>query len=438
VLRKQILSLIAGTVVFAGFDLEGATSDDLWATAILLSSDPSTTAEETERLYLEAVKAASHKAPILVSLGDYFGGVMPMHQVVNDWMAETIADVEPEIEEITKDLVADGGEPSEAKIEEAAEKLWAEIQDSMMGTGVEIVGGLEKNKSKALRYYLAAVSSDPGHALGWYRVAMSRDAEDELRAKARQQLKAAAPDNALPYYLEALALADANKPLDALNAIQEGNRWRVRTLAGALPRNYQLRFPDTEANREAELAGYFVPPIVLRLVAMSNESMISMGHTTRYLSIAEQLLKGIDGQNDSTADRHEIGSAKTVGQMGINLANHVGSNDEMDGSLTLIGLKVAKMAADQLRTLIPAEDAGGIQDRIDQFEIARKRFIQDYRSSLQSGYDLDSDGKGIEAFEKVRRYLREHSETVSRLLKATGLDRISFFEKDIEGNDDRP
>ena len=116
-------SLIATVVLLVAAEARAATSDDLWAKAMLMSSDPTTSAEEVERLYLEAVKAASHKAPILVSLGDYFGGVMPMRQLVDDWTAKTEEDIEPEVEEVAKELFEEGSEPSEEKIEEAAERL---------------------------------------------------------------------------------------------------------------------------------------------------------------------------------------------------------------------------------------------------------------------------------------------------------------------------
>lgn len=306
------------------------------------------------------------------------------------------------------------------------ERLWDEMKHSMMGSGVEIVGILEANWSKSLRYQLAAAASDPGYALAWYRVATSREADDALRAKARERFKAAAPDNALPHYVEALAQFEADKPLAALIEIREGNRKRVHLSSSPVPENYQLRFPDTESNREADLVGEYVPPVVLRSTAMSNDSMVSMGAVFGLRHLADKSLGTTADEGLAESHGERIARATTVGQMALNVVNHTHTSGLRDGVHVTTGLIVANRAARRLRDLAAQSNNEELLQRTYAYEEARKTFMDKYVASLKQ-QDFP-DGEGLEDFDRVNAILQEDDRMIVELLKSTGLDRFSFEE----------
>jgi tetratricopeptide (TPR) repeat protein len=214
------------------------SSDELWARAVWLSSCGASS-DQVARVFGAALSRAKKRAPIYVSFGDALtalglfdslaGG---MELVVGRLTADTSAHA--------KDLEHAPNEQERAKV---LEKVFS---DSFKKSANQLLTQLLKNESaarqKAAACYLAAVAEDPEYKPAWQRLAFL------LKGAPRDQVVAdfvrRDPENAVPYYLRAIAEIDRGDLGAALSSVQLGNGKTVcRTYPGAMPAGRRSALP---------------------------------------------------------------------------------------------------------------------------------------------------------------------------------------------------
>lgn len=339
----------------------GSEADDLWASALLLSAtstDPDMPRWQVNRAFALALREAKDKAPIFVSLGDYWSGMGPLAQNVADMVGDVRKDVN---EKTARQLEAPAGssQPSqgdaEARAQALVESMSAAVRESLEKHGQGLAESISGLKSQALRYYLAAAAEDPSCIRAWYCIAANEQAPDALRSQARQRMKSAQPDNSLPYYLEGITLCERGEPAKALEAVQAGNRKVFSVPQPPVPTEFRLRFPDTKSYREEGMTGKPVTPATLRYLVEANDTFATTPQLGRFRGLAKQVLAEGNRLAASADTARAVQCFEAVAMLGVNLVR----NRQPDSLFVMTGIAITNLAAAELQ---PIYKAGG-QDR---------------------------------------------------------------------------
>jgi hypothetical protein len=400
-------------------------SDDIWAEAIF-SSIPSTniTRQQVETLFLRALQKAEAKGPILVSLGDYYSGPGQMALAVNSLTTRIQEDTAPVFEKQAEAMAASGHEPSDTEIKKLAEAISELTNKSLLKHAGGIVALFAAAESQSLRYYLAAVEEDPKLPVAWLRIATSQNAGKKLQLTARSTFAKCDPKNSMPYYLQAFVFNDHERMSQALNAVQKGNLRSFRTPRTPMPEHFTLAFPDTEPHRDAGVAGTPMTHATLNTYAMANDSFSSMGLYVQFRNLTRGLIKHAGVLKTSGKQDQAIRCLESVATLGLALVR----NENRDTTPPLIGLAIAKTAAEEL---LPLYEAAQLQDKVENlktFAEARKRYMAEYSKFLESTSEmLDSaDEMDLETLRKIEKRQEDEIQFITTLLKNTGLSSISF------------
>ncbi len=424
---RNISMLVSVALILLLSTSRAAESDDLWARALFFSSCyTNTTVEQVEALFFNALQKAERKGPIFVSLGDYCSGPAPARQTLHSMSASIQDDIKPDLEKETEGLIPLDDKQSDAKIERLAKSLSELVNRSLRNHFDEmkmIEAVITGPQSKALRYYLAAAAEDPKLSIAWFRIAMNQQANDKLKQKARSNFVMRNPDNALPHYLEAFDNLDREQLPSALLLLRKGNRKTLHVPRTPIPETFRLAFPKTESYRDAGIAGKPVPPSILRIFALGSDVSASMPLVIRFRNLARQLAKRGSGLADEGRTDEAIRYLEAVATLGLRLVQ----NESRDTMLPLVGFAITGLAAKDLRALYEAANQMDKAKRFDDFEKARKTYMSEYSAFLKSSSTLfDSETEGMNTFRKLEDHQKKEQEIVLRLLKKTGLDKLSF------------
>ena len=232
-------------------------ADELWARALFASScDTNYTVRQAEDLFLEALRKADNRALILISLGDYHSGPMPMRQALRGFSRTVAENVASEGGRLAESRDWAEQEPFDADVEQAAAALHEIMKGAMRQSLDELTeAAMTAPQSRALRCYLAAAAEDPTCTIAWYRIATSTEAGDELRRRALSNFVMRDPNNGLPHYLEAGKHLGREDLAACLVSVKAGNSKSLRIPQSPMPKQFSLAFPDREPYRAAGLAG---------------------------------------------------------------------------------------------------------------------------------------------------------------------------------------
>jgi tetratricopeptide (TPR) repeat protein len=234
------------------------SSDELWARAVWLSSCGASS-DQVARVFGAALSRAKKRAPIYVSFGDALTA-LGLFDSLSGGMELVVGRLTADSSAHAKDLEHAPNEQERAKV---LEKVFS---DSFKKSANQLLTQLLKKESgarqKAAACYLAAVAEDPEYKPAWQRLAFL------LKGAPRDQVVAdfvrRDPDNALPYYLRAIAEIDRGDLGAALSSVQLGNGKTVcRTYPGPCPPAVGLHYQDDDPYREFGIVGRPVPSTAL-------------------------------------------------------------------------------------------------------------------------------------------------------------------------------
>ncbi len=367
---------------------ERDSAEDLWARALWLSVPVNkASSDEVAGLFTAALSRAKIKAPIYVSFGDTASGPNIIRETF-ERATQTMSDAV--VADIASGVIERSKTAQGLKGEAASRFLEQIIQDSFRHAtqheGVlREINALSKTiiegTDASAMYYLAAIAEDPEFKPAWLRLATR--AKGAKRASAAEAFIRHDPENAIPYYLRAMAEIETGDLVAALKSVQMGNSKTVcRFYSSPRPTTFTLQYPDNEMSREYGVVGESLGSNGLDYLVDSFDQLFAwanpLDHDIR--DIARNLVEEGVRRRRSGRVASAIEYLEATYEMGFRLMRA----EPRDGLTLLTGVGCAGAAHDDLKSVYQSLGEKAKLQRLSESETARSRFREEFAKTLSA------------------------------------------------------
>jgi hypothetical protein len=397
------------------------TADDLLARAFWLSN-PSNQAshDEITTLLTAALSRSRDKAPIYFAFGDLTSGPHRMLEMFSGVQARFQNEFRNQLEREIGEML-DAGAVKDQNV--AATVLNAALRDSYGKAAESVLKGvtefsdaLQKDADASVMYYVAAVAEDPDYKPAWFRLA--KYAKGDLRLRAISRLIQLDPGNAMPYFLRAVAEAEAGDLTAAFKSVQFGQTKReCRCYPKDLPTQFDLRYPDREEFRDYGVVGKPVPPSTFAWLVQRLDDAFA------WRDPLDWNLRGVCRQlfdrGHELLDQGDFEGARQYLEVGREMGFRLMRAEPTGNPIMLTGLGIARMPREDLQRLY---ERIGDKEKLNAFEASEKtwrRFHELYLTYLDARKVAEADIGSALSGEKD--LLKDDTAQIENLLRNASL-----------------
>jgi hypothetical protein len=360
-----------------------------------------------------------------VSFGDVVSGP-------NSWMNVLGGALETMATSLGKELASHAKEieNKDAKADKGPNaQLAGEIyKNAIVDAGEQIVSQFNRAEKeegfRAIVFYLAAVADDPSNKPAWFRLAYF--SKGERRARAIAESIRLDPDNAFPYYLQAVAAFEQGDLVATRNSVQTASQRRVCTAyESPLPKQVQFRYPDHEWLRELGVVGRPIPYsafayfVHFQTSAFTQIRFLSRNDLIhRFRDIAQRFSDEAERLLKLGKTREAVTWLEARHEMGLQLMRF----EPRDSIMCLSGMAFASDCDALKRVYLTLDDNDKLR-RTEANQARLKRWIDEYRAIQWPPGRKKDDENAImrEAAQGTRDFLQEDRRILENTLQHAGL-----------------